>query len=123
MIDFSEQMERAALKFKKAFEDRIDSNVPPPNAPFTVAKKGHDLTLRDTYEFRNGIEVKVASDSFDAGVFDPAIAKKAFYNEHGTATIPARPVFGFVYDGPIGQRILDELEDEIADKMISELEG
>lgn len=123
MTDFSDELGRAASKFKKAFEARIDSNVPPPNAPSTVKAKGHGLTLRDTFEFRNGIETRVTPDSFEVGAFDPEIAERAFHNEHGTTTIPARPVFGPVYDGPTGQKILDELDEEIADKLMQELEG
>lgn len=121
-MDFSEEMERAALKMKKALEDRIDSNVPPPNAPSTVKKKGHGHTLIDTGEYRNSIEIKVEPDNFEVGVFDPEISERVFMNEHGTIHIPPRPVFGPTWDGP-GQKILDELEEEIADRMANEILG
>lgn len=119
-MDFTEEMERAATKFKEVIEDKIDSGVPPPNAPSTIKKKGHDKTLRDTYDFRNSIETRIEPDSFEVGVFDPEIEKYVFINEHGSTTIPPRPVFGPVWDGP-GQAILDELEAECADKIEAEI--
>lgn len=121
MIDCSEELDRAAARLKDALVARIDSNVPPPNAPATIRKKGHDHTLIDTGEYKNSIEIKVEPDGFEVGVFDPEIAKRAFWNEHGTDRIPARPVFGPVADGPVGRSILDDLEEEIADKFELEL--
>lgn len=120
-MDFSEEMDRAATRLKDALVARIDSGVPPPNAPSTVKKKGHDHTLIDTGEYKNSIETRVEPDSFEVGVFDPEIAKRAFLNEHGTVHIPARPVFGPVADGSVGQEILDDLEEEIADRFELEL--
>lgn len=122
-MDFTPAMERAALRFKDAIQARIESSVPPPNAQATIESKGHGLTLRDSYEFRNGIEIKVRPDGFDVGVFNPDIADRVFHNEHGTTTIPARPVFGPTFDGPVGKTIFDELENNIADKLMMELDG
>lgn len=120
-MDFTEELNAAGLKYKKAIEDRIDSGVPPPNAPYTIMKKGHDLTLRDTWAYRESIEVHTDTESVEIGVFDPKIAEYVYWNEHGTKTIPPRPVFGPVADGP-GEQFLDELEEAIADKIIEEFE-
>ncbi len=118
-IDFTPELEVAARKYKAAIEERIDSGVPPPNAPSTIMRKGHDLTLRDTWAYRESIEARVTAEDAEIGVFDPKIAKYVFWNEHGTKLIPPRPVFGPVADGP-GEQILDELEADIAEKLISD---
>jgi hypothetical protein len=115
--DFAFELELAGGKLKEALEARIDSGVPPPNAPATIMKKGHDLTLRDTWAYRESIEVRVNSEGVEVGVFDPKIGEYVFWNEHGTKTIPPRPVFGPVADGP-GEAILDDLEAQIADKIV-----
>ena len=116
-LDFSSELELTARKYKAALEERIDSGVPPPNALATIMKKGHDLTLRDSYAYRSSIEVLVTPTEAEVGVFDPVIAEYVFWNEHGTRRIPARPVFGPVADGP-GEKFLDELEEALADKII-----
>lgn len=121
MTDFSVELDQTAQKFKAALEKCIDSNVPPPNAPATIMKKGHDLTLRDTWTYRNSIDVRVTPTEAEIGVFDPKIVEYVYWNEHGTKTIPPRPVFGPVADGP-GEQFLDELEEAIADKIIEEFE-
>ena len=120
-LDFSPELELTAQKYKAALEARIDSGVPPPNAPQTIMRKGHDLTLRDTWAYRESIEVRVTLTEAEIGVFDPEIAEYVHHNEHGTKTIPPRPVFGPVADGP-GEQFLDELEEAIADKIIEEFE-
>lgn len=119
MLDFSEELERAGEKYKAAIEARIDSGVPPPNAPYTIMRKGHGLTLRETWAYRESIEVLVTPSEVEIGVFNPEIARYVYWNEHGTKRIPPRPVFGPVADGP-GEQILDELEEELADKIISD---
>ena len=116
-LDFTSELELTARKYKAALEERIDSGVPPPNALATIMKKGHDLTLRDSYAYWSSIEVRVTPTEAEVGVFDPAIAEYVFWNEHGTRRIPARPVFGPVADGP-GEKFLDELEEALADKII-----
>ena len=120
-MDFTAELEGVGKKFKKAIEDRIASGVPPPNAPYTILKKGHDLTLRDTWAYRESNEVHTATERVEIGVFDPKIAEYVYWNEHGTKTITPRPVFGPVADGP-GEQFLDELEEAIADKIIEEFE-
>ena len=116
-LDFTSELELTARKYKAALEERIDSGVPPPNALATIMKKGHDLTLRDSWAYRSSIEVRVTPTEAEVGVFDPIIAEYVFWNEHGTRRIPARPVFGPVADGP-GEKFLDELEEALADKII-----
>ncbi len=117
MLDYAPELQEAAQKFKAAIEQRIDSGVPPPNAPATIMKKGHDLTLRDSWSYRESIEVQVTPESAEIGVFNSEIAEYVYHNEHGTEKIPPRPVFGPVADGP-GEEILDDLEGKIADKII-----
>lgn len=39
--------------------DRINSNIPPPLSPLTVARKGHDLALVDTGVMRESITYEV----------------------------------------------------------------
>ena len=116
-LNFSPELQLTGAKYKAALEARIDSGVPPPNAPATIMKKGHDLTLRDSWAYRESIEVRVTPTELEVGVFDPEIARYVFWNEHGTKTIPPRPVFGPVADGP-GEEYLDELEEALADKII-----
>lgn len=118
--DFSPELEEAGQKYKAAIEARIDSGVPPPNAPRTIMKKGHDLTLRDTWAYRNSIEVHATPEGVEVGAFDPKIGEYVFWNEHGTKLIPPRPVFGPVADGP-GEQILDELEEALADKILENI--
>ena len=118
--DFTPELEAAGQKYKVAIEARIDSGVPPPNAPRTIQKKGHDLTLRDTWAYRESIEVRTSPDGVETGVFDTKVGEYVFWNEHGTKLIPPRPVFGPVADGP-GEQILDELEDAIADKILEDI--
>ena len=115
-IDFSPELQLIGEKFKAALEAQIDSGVPPPNAPATIMKKGHDLTLRESWAYRESIEVRVTPTDVEVGVFDPEIAQYVFWNEHGTKKIPPRPVFGPVADGP-GEEYLDELEEALADKI------
>ena len=119
-LDFTSELELTARKYKAALEERIDSGVPPPNALATIMKKGHDLTLRDSWAYRSSIEVRVTPTEAEVGVFDPVIAEYVFWNEHGTRRIPARPVFGPVADGP-GEKFLDELEEALADKIIEKI--
>lgn len=118
--DFTPELEAAGRKYKQAIEARIDSGVPPPNAPYTIMKKGHGLTLRDTWAYRESIEVRADAEGVEVGVFDPKIGEYVFWNEHGTKTIPPRPVFGPVADGP-GEEILDELEAALADKILEDI--
>jgi len=114
---FETELVAAGIKFKAALEARIDSGVPPPNAPATIMKKGHGLTLRETRAYRESIEVRATPEGVEVGVFDPKIGEYVYWNEHGTKKIPPRPVFGPVADGP-GEQILDDLEEKLADKLL-----
>lgn len=119
MTDFSAELQNAGQKIKEAIEARIDSGVPPPNSPVTIIRKGHDLTLRDTWSYRESIEVHTKDDGVEIGVFDTKIGEYVYWNEHGTKRIPPRPVFGPVMDGQ-GEAILDELEKNLADKILDD---
>lgn len=50
---------RVGKMMVQAVQKKIDSGVPPANAPLTVARKGHGRTLRDTLQMRNAIKYKV----------------------------------------------------------------
>jgi hypothetical protein len=117
-LDFQPELQVAGEKYKAAIEAMTDSGVPPPNAPATIRKKGHGLTLRETWAYRNSIEVRATPDGVEVGVFDTKIGEYVWWNEHGTKRAPPRPVFGPVADGP-GEYILDELESALADKLES----
>lgn len=122
-MDLSPELTTCGNKYKAAIEERIDSGVPPPNAPLTIARKGHDMTLRDSFAYRNSIEVRATPEEVEIGVFNMKVGEYVYWNEHGTddGHVPPRPVFGPVADGP-GEEFLAELEEDIADKVISEVE-
>lgn len=72
---------------------KIDSGVPPPNAPSTVKAKGSSHTLTDDWEMYGDITYEVAPDgkSVKIGVMkSEESAKKALMNEFGTENIPER---------------------------------
>lgn len=119
-MNFEDELMVAGEKLRELMVARIDSNVPPPNAPATVRRKGHGLTLRDTFAYRESIECRTGESFVEVGVFDPDVARYVFYNEHGTSRIPPRPVFGPVFDGP-GQKVIEELEAAIADMFLREI--
>jgi hypothetical protein len=77
MHEFSAELEKTGHKYKEAIEQRIDSGVPPPNAPYTIMRKGHGLTLRETWAYRESIEVRVNADGLGVGigVFNPKIGE------------------------------------------------
>jgi hypothetical protein len=122
MIDIVPELESTAQKFQFEIKSIIESSVPPPNAPSTIAKKGHDHTLIDKGNYLKSIDYEVTEHGFVVAPNDPKIAIIATYNEHGTAHIPPRPVWGPVADG-VGERILDELEQDILDKFVLVLKG
>lgn len=52
-------LEELGKRVVKLVQDKIRSNVPPPNAPSTVAKKGSDQTLIDTETMLKSVTYKV----------------------------------------------------------------
>lgn len=50
---------RAALIFEGSVKQRIASNIPPPLAPATIARKGSSVALIDTGQLRNAIRGRV----------------------------------------------------------------
>lgn len=51
------------LMMKDAMQDSIDSNIPPPNKPSTVKKKGSSHTLIDTGTLRSSIQYEVIENN------------------------------------------------------------
>lgn len=49
----------AAYFLQTEIRKSIDSNVPPPNAPSTVARKGSDHTLIDTHQMHDSVDFEV----------------------------------------------------------------
>lgn len=44
---------------ERMIDKRIESNIPPPLSPITIAKKGHDLALVDSGTLRASVDSKV----------------------------------------------------------------
>jgi hypothetical protein len=115
-MDFSDELEQAADQFKTAIVEFIDSSMPPPNAPSTIAKKGHGRTLIDSERMRNSVERRVDKGSLEVGIFDPEVAEYAFWVHDGTKRIPPRPFLAQAVDENI-ERILAQLELGIVQKV------
>ncbi len=78
---------------EKLITEKIDSNIPPPNAPATIKAKGSSSTLRDTYQMYGQITSEVAEGgkSVKIGIINnEEAATKLLMNEFGTDTIPER---------------------------------
>lgn len=55
-----ERAETLARRLQESIQGRIkDGNIPPPNSPMTILKKGHGKTLVDTETFVNSVTAKV----------------------------------------------------------------
>lgn len=81
-----------AAVLEKTIVENIRSNMPPPNAPATIEKKGSSSTLIDTGELMNSVDSQVQSDkSMWVGFFGQENALKMFVNEFGLGDIPSRP--------------------------------
>ncbi|MDH7597550.1 MAG: hypothetical protein QHG98_07435 [Methanothrix sp.] len=95
MIDPIQLFDQACGELEIAVVKKILSNIPPPNAPSTVRKKGSSKTLVDTGAMVGAVTHRVSVEGEmivgEVGIFDPAIAEYAAYNEFGTRRIPARP--------------------------------
>jgi hypothetical protein len=56
----SKGLDILGMRAKTEIQDTIGSNLPPPNAPATIARKGSDKTLIDSGQYRASIDyVKV----------------------------------------------------------------
>lgn len=91
----TKQLEGVGDYLKGQMQDKVMSNMPPPNAESTVRKKGSSHTLIDSGEMLANIDSKVTIEEdtvkIEVGVFDEEVALRAIYAEHGTPTEPARP--------------------------------
>jgi HK97 gp10 family phage protein len=123
-IDFKGPHEAALKIIKTAIQDKIMSNVPPPNAPSTIARKGSSNTLRDTDEMLNSVDIRISDEGGqivgEVGFFDEENAQKAEWNERGTSKAPARPFFWPAVDESIDEAaetevkmIFDQIENEL----------
>lgn len=106
----------AAMDLRNEIVKKINSNVPPPNAPSTIKQKGSSKTLIDTGNMVNSVDMRFtesdSSISIEVGIFDPGVAIYALANEYGTDTIPERSFMRSTYD---------EVIDDIVDKMAAEI--
>lgn len=60
-ISPEEALRRVGVFAKSKVIAKIDSSVPPPNAPSTIRRKGHGRTLRETDTLRNAVDYEVRS--------------------------------------------------------------
>jgi len=110
-------------RFKEEIELAIESDIGPPNAPSTIAKKGHDLTLRDSFAYLNSIEYVINDDNSGfVGVLDPTVLEYAITNELGSAWIPSRPAVRIAFDTSwreISDEMIEKKGEQIIDLFMS----
>ncbi len=89
VLNIIQPYSNALNKLKNAAVAKVLSNVPPPNAPSTVAAKKSDHTLIDTGEMYGAIDYRInGSEGLlkgEVGIFEEKIAKRAAANEFGVA--------------------------------------
>ncbi len=99
----SEGLQAAGDVMRDAILATIDSNIPPPNAPATIAKKGSSKTLFDTGEMYGSVESELrdSGKAVAVGVMGSEEAGiKAIVNEFGVPekNIPSRPFMRMTID-------------------------
>jgi hypothetical protein len=128
-LDFSPAFRKAVEGFHAAIIAKIDSGMPPPNAPSTVKRKGHGRTLIDSGKMRSDLTARIerstSGDLFaEIGFSDPHVDEYAKWVHDGTGKgIPPRPFLSEAVDEN-EQRILEELENdclEIIENFIQEV--
>lgn len=82
-------MLNAGLTMRDKIVQKINSNIPPPNAKSTSDRKGSSKTLIDTSQMLTSVGMEVITDEeglleVAAGIFDEDIAKYAIANEYGS---------------------------------------
>lgn len=107
---------------KRLIIEKIDSGMPPPNAPSTIARKGFDHPLIETGELRDAVECRVTETEnslrIAVGFYDEENAKKALINNDGVpGKIPARPFLTGTIDENI-DIIASSAANEFIDKKI-----
>jgi hypothetical protein len=78
----------AGMDLRNKIVLKINSNIPPPNAPSTVKKKGSSKTLVDNSTMINSVDVQVIEETngsaeIAVGIFDEGVAQYAIANEYG----------------------------------------
>lgn len=134
----------AGMDLRNKIVQKINSNIPPPNAPSTVKKKKSSKTLIDNANLLNSIDTQLISEDGDnveiaTGVFDEGVATYAIANEFGavikktstntfsdnpnemhqgytstTIVIPERSFMRTAYDENVDE-IVNNLSEEIGD--------
>ena len=98
MVDtFQDIAENVGMNLENKIREKILSNVPPENAPSTIARKGSSHTLIDDgillASITHIVEDTGSSLNITAGVLDEDIAERAAPNEYGVSW-ENRPVKG-----------------------------
>ena len=125
-IDFKGPLGRALNKIKNAAVTEVLSNIPPPNAPSTIARKHSDHTLIDTGEMYGAIDTQIDDEGGTlvgkVGIFEDNLAFRAIMNEQPEdmefpkTNIPARPFLRPAWDKTV-DRASDEMAEEIFDQL------
>lgn len=102
--------------------EKIDSNIPPPNAPSTIKKKKSSHTLIDTGEARKHVTHQLTREgdkvTGEVGWFDEKIAAYMEKNEFGFG-VPERSSLRAAWDENIEQ-ITDDLLTLLGDAIEAE---
>lgn len=148
MVDqeIEDVMYNAGMDLRNKIVDKINSNVPPPNAESTVRhKKGSTHTLVDSGHMMDSVDVRRMGSEGSAadiavGIFDEGVAKYAIANEFGSSRmvttsstsemhqgysmiiIPERSFMRTAYDENIGE-ILDKAGKGIGEIMSKRFMG
>ena len=150
MVDqeIKDVMYNAGMDLRNAIIRKINSNIPPPNAPSTVKKKKSSKTLVDSGNMINSVDVQIIEEtegSIDvgAGIFDEGVAEYAIANEFGSVrtlttknkdnvdemhqgysvvVIPERSFIRTAYDESI-EEIMAQVNEEIGDIMAKKFKG
>jgi len=133
--------ESIGMDFENKIREKILSNVPPENAPSTIAAKGSSHTLIDTGELLSSITHLVEQSptglTITSGVLNEEIAKKAAPNEygviwenrprkgtsekeHGPWFIPPRSFIRSTYDENI-EEVLDNAQEQLYNYVFKKL--
>jgi len=141
-MTIEEIAENIGMDFENKIREKILSNVPPENAPSTIAAKGSSHTLIDTGELLASITHIVEQGptglTITSGVLDEEIANKAAPNEygvvwenrprkgkeekegHGPWFIPPRSFIRSTFDENI-EEVLDNAQDQLYNYVFKKL--
>ena len=112
IVDPTQIFDLALGELEKAHIAKIDSNIPPPNAPSTIKKKKSSHTLIDSGDARNHITHKIRREGNqligEEGWFDEEIAEYMEKNEYGIG-VPERSTLRAAWDDKIEQ-IMEDLD-------------